>query len=101
MFRRATENAEAVSAYRKFLTHAALQESPRQAGQFSVTRFRQKIQTIQAQVPHWVQKTGRADLMQPMMNKLDAMIKSNRFQEADKQADAILDLVTGKQAGAH
>lgn len=92
-FRRATESTEAIASYRKFLSGHPLKESARSAAQFSPTVFRSKIQKIQASVPPWVQRTRRPDLMKPMMEKLDALIKSNNFSEANTQADAILKLL--------
>jgi hypothetical protein len=101
MFRRATENAEAVSDYRKFLSGAPLQERSKAAGEFSLVKFREKIHAIQVQVPKWIERTRRPDLVQPMMVKLDQSIKENRWQDADKMADQIVNLVADKSSGAH
>jgi hypothetical protein len=99
-FRRATENAECLSAYRKFLSGRRLQELSRPAGEFSPTKLQQKIQTIRVQVPKWIERTGRTDAVAPLMTKLDESVRSNRFRDADKLADEILNLVTVKSAGA-
>jgi hypothetical protein len=93
MFRKVTENAEAINAYRKFLSGAALKEQPRPVNQFSPQRLQQKIHTIQTQIPLWVQRTHRPDLIQPLMTKLDAAIKSGRVRDADTTADQILQLI--------
>jgi len=96
LFRRATESDEALSAYRKFLNGKTLVEQPRSTNQFSIKRFQAKIKEIQVQVPAWVQKTRRVEIVQPLMTKLDGLIKNNRFEDADKMADQILNLVNGK-----
>lgn len=96
MFRRVTENQEALSAYRKFLSGAVLKEAPWPETAFSPQRFQNKVHKIQAEVPAWVQRTHRPDLMQPLMMKLDAAIKSNRFLDADNAADEILKLLHGQ-----
>ncbi len=93
-FRRATEGEEAISAYKKFLAGKPLVEQKRSASAFDPKAFQSKIQTIQQQIPQWLQKTKRPDLIQPMMQKLDALIKSNNFSEANKQADQILKLLS-------
>ena len=59
-------------------------------------KFREKIHTIQVQVPRWIEKTRRPDLVQPLMVKLDKSIKENRWQDADKMADQIVNLVADK-----
>jgi hypothetical protein len=99
-FRRATENAEAVSDYRKFLSGGILQERSKAAGEFSLVKFREKIHAIQEQVPKWIERTRRPDLVQPLMVKLDKSIKEHRWQDADKMADQIVNLVADKSSGA-
>jgi hypothetical protein len=96
MFRRATENQEALLAYRKFLSGGALKEEPRSTNAFSPQRLQQKVHTIQAQVPLFVQRTHRPDLIQSLTKKLDAAIKANRFEDADKAADQVLKLIDAK-----
>ncbi len=96
LFRLATENAEALSAYQKFLTGKVLHESERSQTQFSVTRFKEKIHTIQRDLPAWVKKTGHTETIQPLMLQLDTLIKGQRIVEADTLADKILQLISNK-----
>jgi hypothetical protein len=95
-FRRATENDEALSAYRKFLTGKALIERAPLANAFSVSKFKAKIQAIQVEVPPWIQRARRVDIVQPRMMQLDSLCKQGKIQEADKVADEILRIVGGK-----
>ncbi|MBX9723081.1 MAG: hypothetical protein K2X81_16890 [Candidatus Obscuribacterales bacterium] len=95
-FRRANEGEEAISAYKKFLAGKTLIEQKRSANAFEPRKFQAKIQTIQQQIPKWLQSTKRPDLIQPMMIKLDALIKANNFTEANKQADEILNLLNSR-----
>ncbi len=92
-FRLATENEEALSAYRKFLSSAPLKEQPRPASQFSPERFQAKMRNIEAEAPAWVARTRRPDLLQSLMMKIDASIKAAHFQDADKAADEVLKLL--------
>lgn len=94
LFRRATENAEALSAYRKFLTGQKMVESPRGKSAFSVTRFKQKLETIQRKLPVWVSGVPAREITaRSMMQRLDRSIKANKILEADAVADEILNLV--------
>ena len=92
----ATENKEAIGAYRKFLNGGVLEEREQPAGVFSPARFRSKIERIQREAPAWAQKRGSDAEIRPLMEKLDSLIKQSKFQEADKQADAILALISSK-----
>jgi hypothetical protein len=100
LFRRATENAEAITAYRKFLSGGKLQELRASAGQFSAAGLRQKIETINKQLPGWIERTRRPDLAMPLMTRLDAAVKKNSFLEADKVADEVLRLISARSATA-
>jgi len=93
MFRRATENTEALSAYKKFLSGQSLKEVPRSQTGFSPVLFREKIARIQKLVPEWVNKTHRPDLIKPKMEQLDKLIKANDFQHAAPIADEIIKFV--------
>jgi len=96
MFRRVTENQVALSAYRKFLSGGVLKELPRPVNEFSPRRLQQKVHTIQAQAPWWVQRSQRPDLIQPLLKKLDTAAKDKRFLDADKAADEVLQVINGK-----
>lgn len=93
LFRRATENDEALAAYRKFLEGLPLQELARPANQLSVKGLQKKIRTIQAEAPLWVRRTGRVGDLQARMSELDGAIKAGRVADADKSADKILKLI--------
>ena len=88
-FRRATENAECLAAYAKFLRGEQLVESQG----FSGPGFQRKMRCIQAELPGWIHKTGRQAKAMPLMQKIKALIKEKKWQEADKAADAILQMM--------
>ena len=90
-FRRATENPEALAAYAKFLRGEKLVES---AG-FSGSSFQEKMRTIQAELPGWIQKTGRPAEAMPLVQKIQSLAKDKQWQEADKTADEVLALIKG------
>ena len=96
IFRLATENTEAIAAYRKFLNGEVLDAREQPDGQFSPTRFRSKIERIGKEAPAWAQKRGSDAEVRPLMEKLDSLIKQSRWQEADKVADQILALIAHK-----
>lgn len=84
---------EAMAAYKKFLNGKVLREQQRPVSAFSAKQLQEKIRSIQSEAPAWVQRTGRPDLIQALMMKLDASIKGNRLEDADKTADDILKLI--------
>jgi hypothetical protein len=90
-FRRATENPEALAAYGKFLRHETLIEAA--ATGFSGAAFQDKMRRIQRDLPAWVQKSGQQAKVAPLAQKLDALLKERKWQEADKVADEILSLM--------
>jgi hypothetical protein len=92
MFRRVTENNEALNSYKKFLTGQTLKESPRPHG-FSPIRFQAKVSKLQAMVPQWISKTHRPDLIKPKMQQLDQLIKTKEYEQAEKLADEMLKFV--------
>jgi hypothetical protein len=92
-FRRATENPEALAAYGKFLRHGTLIETA--ATGFSSEAFRAKMNRIQAELPGWVERTGQHARVTPLTRKLQELLKEKQWQEADKLADALLDLMKG------
>ena len=93
-FRLATENPEALAAYAKFLRHETLVETAPTG--FSSTAFQDKMHQIQKELPAWVQKSGQQAKMAPLTRKLTALLKDRKFQEADKVADEILSLMSGR-----
>jgi hypothetical protein len=94
-FRRATENAEALAAYAKFLRHEPLVETAPTG--FSAEAFQDKMHRIQRELPGWVQASGQQAQAMPLTQKLNALIKERKFQEADKVADELLLLIANNQ----
>lgn len=88
LFRRVTENDEAINAYRKFLRGQRLVEVKHEG--VSPDQLRAKVQRIQAELPQWVQRTHRMDIAEPLMQRLDAALKGGDFQGANATADEIL-----------
>jgi hypothetical protein len=95
-FRKATENPEALAAYAKFLRGEPLVESA--ATGFSSEAFQAKMRTIQEELPGWIQKSGKQAEAMPLIQKLQALLKAKRWQEADQVADEVLALMKGNAA---
>ncbi len=93
-FRKATENAEALAAYAKFLRGEKLVES---ATGFASEAFHAKMRRIQMELPDWVQKSGKQAQVMPLAQKLQTLIKDKKWQEADQLADELLELMKGDQ----
>ncbi|MCW3098222.1 MAG: hypothetical protein JWL77_3840 [Chthonomonadaceae bacterium] len=91
-FRQATENPEALAAYAKFLRRQPLVETAPTG--FSIEAFQDKMHRIQKDLPGWVQKSGQQAQAMPLVQKLDALMKARKFQEADKVADELLALMS-------
>jgi hypothetical protein len=91
-FRQATENPEALAAYGKFLRNETLVETAPTG--FSSEAFQEKMHRIQRDLPGWVQKSGKQAQMMPLIEKIKALMKDTKFQEADKVADEILSLMS-------
>jgi hypothetical protein len=95
-FRRATENPEALAAYAKFLNRQPLVEAA--ATGFSSEAFQTKMRRIQAELPAWIQKSGKQSEAAPLIQKLERLIKERQWQDADKVADALLLLMRGGES---
>jgi hypothetical protein len=96
-FRKATENSEALAAYAKFLRGERPIESA--AKGFSSQAFQAKMRRLQAELPGWVQKSGKQAQAMPLAQKLQGLVKEKKWQEADKVADELLALIKqGKPA---
>ncbi len=94
IFRLATENPEAVSAYKKFLRGDILKEEALHASPLKI--FQDKMHKIQRELPLWIERTQRQDLAAPLMRQLDALIKRGAYKEADQFADKVLELINQK-----
>jgi hypothetical protein len=92
-FRRATENPEALAAYAKFLRHEPLVESAPTG--FSSQAFQDKMRRIQRDLPGWVQQSGQKAVALPLTQRLAALVKDRRWQEADRVADEIIAVMSG------
>lgn len=92
-FRRATENEEAISAYRKFLKGAPLKEQESKSKQFSPGRLQAKMHKINTEIPLWVQRTHKPELVQGLMTRIDTLLKAAKFEDAEIAADELLKLV--------
>ena len=91
-FRRATENPEALAAYAKFLRRETLVETAPTG--FSATAFQDKMHRLQQDLPAWVQESGQQAKVAPLAQKLTALLKDRKFQDADKVAYEILSLMS-------
>jgi hypothetical protein len=89
-FRRAAEDPEPLAAYAKFLRREPLVEIASTG--FSSEALQEKMQRIQKELPDWVQKSGQQAQVMPLTQKLKALIKDKKWQEADKVADELLSL---------
>ena len=89
-FRIVTEGEEALEAYRKFLKGEPLIEGKTVA---SLTeRLPAKIHKIQAELPAWMGKTGNKEAA-ALMQKMQEQLKAKNFEEVEKTADAILEMM--------
>jgi hypothetical protein len=93
-FRKATENPEALRAYAKFLRREPLVEVARTG--FSAEALQAKMHQIQKDLPAWVQRTGRQSEAEPLVQKLEALLKDRKFEEAYGVADEILKLISDR-----
>ena len=94
-FRVVTEGEEALNAYRKFLRGETLIEAASTTSSY-LERLPAKIHRIQQELPAWIQKTGKQAQAEPLMRKLEAALKANDFVEAEKTADALLELLASQ-----
>ena len=51
------------------------------------------MRRIQGELPAWVQKSGRQAEAMPLMQRLQGLVRSKSWQEADKVADDVLALM--------
>jgi hypothetical protein len=91
-FRVVTEGEEALQAYRKFLRGDPLMEAKTEAVTL-LERLPPKIHKIQKELPAWIQKPGHQEKAAALMQKLQEQLKGKNFEEAEKTADAILEMV--------
>ena len=97
-FRQATESDECLAAYRRFLSGASLVESAPM--EFSVTSLQAKMRRIQELLPAAASKSGEKARLMMLTQMLEAHMKAQEWQDADRAADAILSLVLGVESSA-
>jgi hypothetical protein len=90
-FRVVTEGPGALQAYRKFLSGQPLTEAPE--GSTIQERLPTKIHRIQIELPAWLQKTHEVEKATQLMQTLDAHLRANELEEAEKTADTILQMI--------
>jgi hypothetical protein len=90
-FRVVTEGEEALQAYRKFLKGLPLVEGETMAS--LEERLPPKIHQIQKELPAWMQKTGNRDQAAALLQKMQAHLKAKNFEEVEKTADSILNMM--------
>ena len=94
-FRRAIEGPEPLAAYAKFLRGETLTESP--ARGFSPEALQAKIRRIQAELPGWVNRTGRQTEVEPLMQQLQSLVDEKRWTEVDQTADRVIELLSAPE----
>lgn len=93
-FRVPTEGPDAIAGYRTFLEGKVLREVP--AEPFSLQSFQRKLQTLQQQLPQWVQRTRRQADAEAAMRRIDGHAKRGDLPAADAAVDDALGLVQAK-----
>jgi hypothetical protein len=70
-------------------------EQPRTKAEGSalMERLPPKIQRIQKKLPVWVEKTGNMEKAASLMQELEGQLKAKNFEEAEKTADSILNMM--------
>ena len=91
-FRVVTEGDEALAAYREFLKGDPLKEAEGETSTL-LERLPPKIQKIQKELPAWIQRGGSAEKTTALMQKLQAELSGKNFEEAEKTADAMLEMM--------
>ena len=91
-FRRVAESPKSLEAYRKFLKGSKLQEDQTLGG-MPTLGFITKMRKIQKEMPAYAAKHGPQEI-QPLIMKLDQLMKAGRYAEADKAADAVIELIS-------
>jgi hypothetical protein len=93
VFRRAAENADALTAYRKFLNGQTLVEGP--VTPTILDRVQQKMARVQSELPLWVQRYGRHVTVKQLTDALTTAMQTGDPVRVEAALDAILVLITG------
>ena len=91
-FRKVAEANASVAAYRKFLKGEALKEDPMPAPEIPSAALPEKMRIIQQLLPAYVDKNGAARVSS-LMQRLDQQMKQHKFEEAEKTADEVLQII--------
>jgi len=91
-FRKVAEADASVVAYRKFLKGEALNEDPMPAPEIPSAALPEKMRIIQQRLPAYVDKNGPARISS-LMQRLDELMKQKKFEEAEKTADEVLQII--------
>lgn len=94
-FRVVTEGEEALRAYRKFLKGETLIEAKTEALTL-LERLPPKIHKIQKELPGWMQTAGNKEKATALMQQMEEHLKAKNFEETEKTADAILQMMGEK-----
>lgn len=90
-FRRAAEDPGPLAAYGKFLRGEALNESDPSG--FSSELLEAKVHRIQAELPGWIQKSGKQSEAMPLVRKMQSLIRKKEWQQVDQVASQVLALM--------
>jgi hypothetical protein len=88
-FRKTAESDEAIAAYSKFISGQKLDEAPIPIPAIPPMGLKEKMRTLQATLPQWIEEHGPAQVKDNMEN-LQALLNEKKFDEASPVADAIL-----------
>ncbi len=91
-FRKVAESPKSLEAYRKFLNGGKLSEDQTLGGMPTIG-FINKMHKLQKALPAYVAEHGPQEV-QPRLMKLEELIKSGRYAEADKAVDTIIELIS-------
>jgi hypothetical protein len=91
-FRKMAEADASVVAYRKFLTGGVLKEDPMPAPEIPSAALPEKMRIIQQRLPAYIDKNGPARVSS-LMQRLDELMKQKKFEEAEKTADEVLQII--------
>jgi hypothetical protein len=91
-FRKIAENPAALAAYRKFLSGAALDEAPIPVPVIPPADLPDKIHTVQAKLPGWIEKNGPA-AVKDTFAALGRAVRDKRFDDAETAANTLLEIM--------
>jgi len=92
-FRKVAENPDAIQAYRKFLRGEKLVEGVSQA---PTRRFFAKMGQLKQKLPPYVQANGPSKVQQ-LYEALNKDVQAQRFADAERSLDRLLEIVGAKQ----